>query len=129
MYIKDLETGRVRKYGSNRHDSLVISQDGRRLSYYNLQNGDGSRWGSYRFCDDEVHTPMEDETLAKYGADAYFNIGGWRDEEPAELIETELPEIKICGRCHTPWITTPLTEGAVFSYCPGCGAPLKRGEK
>lgn len=45
MYIKDLETGKVRIYGTDKHDSLVISGDGRILSYYNLQNGDGK-------CDD-----------------------------------------------------------------------------
>ena len=127
MYIKDLETGTVRKYGSDRHDSLRISDDGRVLSYYNLQNGDGSQWGDYRFCDDEGHTPEEDETLVKYGADAYFNIGGWRDEEPAELLQTDLPEIKICSRCHKPWITTTLVTGATFNFCPGCGAPFKGG--
>ena len=78
MWIKDLQTGEIRKYGTNHHDALMISDDGRTLSYENLQNGDGSRYGDYRFVvDDGGHIPSEDETLTKYGADAYFNIGGF----------------------------------------------------
>lgn len=77
MYIKDLQSGEVRKYGSNHHDSLCVSRDGTTLSYYNLQNGDGSRFGDYRFCDENGLTPEEDEVLMRYGAEAYFNIGGF----------------------------------------------------
>lgn len=79
MYIKDMETGEVRKYGLDCHDSLMISNDGRTLSYYNLQNGDGSAYGEYRFVvDEEGHTPEEDDVLIRHGADAYFNIGGFQ---------------------------------------------------
>ena len=53
MYIKDMTNGTVRRYGTNVHDSLQISDDGRTLSYENLQNGDGSRYGDYRFCDQD----------------------------------------------------------------------------
>ena len=38
MYIKDLTTGIVRKFGTDRHDSLVISDDGKTLIYENLQS-------------------------------------------------------------------------------------------
>jgi len=77
MYIKDLQGGEVRKYGSNHHDALRVSPDGTILSYENLQNGDGSRFGDYRFCDEDGLIPEEDEVLVKHGADAYFNIGGF----------------------------------------------------
>lgn len=77
MYIKDLQSGEVRKYGSNHHDALRVSPDGTILSYENLQNGDGSRFGDYRFCDEDGLIPEEDEVLVKHGADAYFNIGGF----------------------------------------------------
>lgn len=78
MWIKDLSNGRVFRYGHNPHDSLRISDDGRTLSYENLQNGDGSEYGEYRFVTDvNGKTPKEDETLLAYGADAYFDIGGW----------------------------------------------------
>lgn len=78
MYIKDLQTGHIRPYGSDRHDSLMISNDGRTLSYYNLQCGDGSKYGDFRFVVDEAgHIPSEDDVLMSHGAFAYFNIGGF----------------------------------------------------
>lgn len=84
MYIKDTLTGTIRKYGSERHDSLMISNDGTRLYYYNLQCGEGSQFGTYVFCTDEKGlTPNKDEVLLKHGAEAYFNIGGFNDAEYA----------------------------------------------
>lgn len=76
MFIKDLETGRVFKYGTDRHDSLRISGDGHYLEYRNLQNGEGSgEYGCYRFVvDEEGFIPEEDEVLVRHGADAYFDI-------------------------------------------------------
>lgn len=83
MWIKDLEDGTVRKYGTNCHDSLRISNDGRSLTYYNLQNGDGSMCGAYRFVtDEEGLTPDEDDVCIRHGADAYFNIGGFEERKP-----------------------------------------------
>ncbi len=94
MYIKDKITGEVRKYGTNCHDSLRIANDGKTLSYYNLQNGDGSAHGNYRFCVDEQGTlPCEDEVLIEHGANAYFNIGGFNEIDAAEL-ERITKEIK-----------------------------------
>lgn len=81
MYIKDMQNGTVRKYGSDHHDSLQISEDGRTLSYENLQNGDGSHYGDYRFVTDENgKIPGEDLDLIAHGADAYFNIGGFKKD-------------------------------------------------
>lgn len=77
MWIKDLQTGRVFEYGLDSHDSLRVSEDGRTLSYENLQNGDGSRYGDYRFVNENGQTPEEDEDLSEFGAEAYFNIGGF----------------------------------------------------
>ena len=77
MYIKDLTTGQVRKYGADRHDSLVISKDGKSLHYENLHNGDGSEIGNYRFCDENGNIPSEEETCILYGAPMHFNIGGF----------------------------------------------------
>ena len=82
MFIRDNENGNVRPYGTNHHDSLKISPDGRCLYYENLQNGDGSI-GGYSFVTDEGVVPKEDSVLARYGADAYFNIGGFEDAETA----------------------------------------------
>lgn len=77
MWIKDMLTGTIRKYGTNPHDSLRISDDGHYLVYQNLQNGEGSEYGDYRFVTDENgNVPKDDEVYLKYGADAYFDIGG-----------------------------------------------------
>lgn len=76
-YIKDLTTGNVREYGADRHDSLCISESGRYLSYYNLQCGEGSAYGCYRFTDENGKTPEEDEDHNRYGEHEYFNIGGF----------------------------------------------------
>ena len=93
MYIKDLQPGIVRPYGTNSHDSLVISDDGRTLSYYNLQNGDGSRYGDYVFCDDEGKIPKEIDVYIERGADIYFNIGGFDNAVIAEDINSIYPDI------------------------------------
>ena len=58
LYIQDVVSGRVFEYGGNCHDRLLISEDGRSLTYYNLQNGDGSCVGDYRF----FYEKPQDET-------------------------------------------------------------------
>lgn len=79
MWLRDNEDGEVRQYGTNHHDALVISDDGRYLYYENLQNGDGSRGGGYSFVTDEKgNTPIADEDLQKYGAEGYADIGGFK---------------------------------------------------
>ena len=79
-YIKDLQTGEIRKYGTDKHDSLKISGDGRTLSYYNLHCGEGSIYGSYRFCEEDGSVPEELTDLVAYGADCFFNIGGYKNK-------------------------------------------------
>ena len=77
MKIKDLTTGKIFEYGSNHHHALCISEDGRSLHFENLQNGDGSRFGDYRFVDDtEEKIPSETDHIV----DCYFNIGGFEYE-------------------------------------------------
>ena len=44
LYIRDKETGEEHRIGDNRHDMLVINEQGQ-LCYENLQNGDGCRTG------------------------------------------------------------------------------------
>ena len=77
MKILDLQSGLVHKYGSNPHDSLAISEDGRTLSYYNLQCGDGSSLGDYRFVMDDNKIPSESKTADALHCECYFNIGGF----------------------------------------------------
>lgn len=94
MKIKDLQTGEVHEYGTNCHDSLYVSQDGRTLTYYNLQNGDGSGVGDYRFVCDDEKVPAESETADAIHCEVYFNIGGWnhrrsQDNKPGDIISRE----------------------------------------
>lgn len=77
MKILDTQTGTIHEYGTDGHDSLYVSQDGRYLTYYNLQNGDGSGVGDYRFVCDDDKVPYESETADAIHAHVFFNIGGW----------------------------------------------------
>lgn len=103
MYIKDNVTGTVRLYGTNCHDSLEISEDGKYLTYYNLQCGEGSKYGGFSFVTDENGTlPKDDEVLVKHGAEAYFNIGGWPDINAVlDRIAEEIDEQIIPRSSHT----------------------------
>ena len=92
MYIKDLQTGVVRKYGTSQHDALRISDDGKELIYENLQNGDGSH-GDYRFCDEDGLIPEQDAELMRCGGEMYFNIGGF-DAIPRQAIDDAIAEIE-----------------------------------
>ena len=48
LWIKDKRSGRVHRYGSDQHDSLVIEDDGQSIIYRNLQNGESSHaWSDY----------------------------------------------------------------------------------
>lgn len=82
MYIKDMISGKVRKYGTSEHDSLRVSPCGRYLTYENLQNGDGSLVGDYRFCSEDGTVPEDAETPEE-AVGTYFNIGGF-DEAKKE---------------------------------------------
>ena len=75
MLIKDLQSNSVFEYGGC-HDSLSISEDGRTLSYYNLQNGEGSKYGDYRFVMEDGKIPAESETADAIHGCSYFDVGG-----------------------------------------------------
>lgn len=91
MDILDLQTGQIHEYGTNGHDSLYVSEDGRCLTYYNLQNGDGSGVGDYRFVCDDGKVPGESETADARHCEVYFNIGGWYEPRWTPTSEM-LPE-------------------------------------
>ena len=44
IYIRDKDSGIVRRVGDNHHDMLTINDEGQ-LCYFNLQNGGGCRTG------------------------------------------------------------------------------------
>ena len=93
MWIKDTISGKVRPYGTDSHDALRISEDGKHLSYENLQNGDGSEGGGYLFTDRDGRIPNECKELKAYGGFVYFDQGGDYQNE-GELYNrfTELME-------------------------------------
>ena len=102
MLIKDLETGIVREYGKDCHDSLAISPDGRTLSYYNLQCGEGSRYGCFRFVMEDGKVPDDSQTPDAMYAECYFNIGGFPSVKQikADVINEFLKELYPCKYKH-----------------------------
>lgn len=53
LRILDKDTGHEHIIGTDPHDTLYV-EDGV-VYYYNLQNGDGSKYGCYRFVDKEIY--------------------------------------------------------------------------
>ena len=124
MKILDTETGRVHVYGTDRHDSLAISEDGKALHYYNLQCGDGSMFGTYRFVMDDGKIPAESQTEDAMYCECYFNIGGFHDAVPfhGKWVKANEKE-HVCSHCSFG-VELPTVLGMTFKYnfCPNCGA-------
>lgn len=120
MKILDLQTGEIHEYGTNGHDSLAVSQDGRTLSYYNLQCGDGSKFGDYRFVCDDDKVPEESQTADALHCEVYFNIGGWSGErKKGEWIDTDNYPVRWkCSNCGR-------RDMHIFNFCPNCGADMR----
>ena len=53
LYIKDRHSGLIHKIGSDRHDSLSVTDNGT-VTYYNLQNGDGCIGSDSKLKDKKV---------------------------------------------------------------------------
>lgn len=61
MYIKNNTNGKIRRYGTDKNDSLVVSEDGKCLYYKNIEENCSSRYGIYSFCDENGKIPAEKE--------------------------------------------------------------------
>ena len=72
IFIKDNSTGMIHEYGSDCHDTLLLSEDGS-LHYYNLHTGEGSKFGSYSFCMEDGSDPRD---VPDYRCLPFLNIGG-----------------------------------------------------
>ena len=120
MLIFDKITGELREYGLNQHDSLAVSADGKSLYYYNLQNGEGSRYGSYLFTDEEGKIPKQDPVLLKHGATLYFNIGGFKKYSEWVHDGSKWANRWICANCKYKLFDERT------NYCPNCGASMER---
>lgn len=134
MYIKDNVTGRVRPYGTDCHDSLVISGDGRYLRYYNLQCGEGSEYGSYRFTDEKGRKPEEDEEREDWW---YFNVGGFKNGRTGNITDRNPHDRFHCGECGfmiCDWDAYGFEDETderfsydfAMKYCPNCGRKVEK---
>ena len=81
LYVKDNISGRVHEYGTNKHDALILQNDGS-LHYENLQCCAGTMFPEegYSFCNEDGTIPKWDE---KYGSEPYIDIGGEYYNKPA----------------------------------------------
>lgn len=116
MKILDTQTGDIHEYGTDGHDSLRVSQDGRYLTYYNLQNGDGSGVGDYRFVCDDDKVPSESETADAIHAQVFFNIGGWNKRQKAHWIQSGSEKF-YCSNCDN-------LRNVHDYYCEHCGSEM-----
>lgn len=99
IWIKDLATKKIHKYGSDCHDSLTLSDNGTSLHYYNLQNGDGSRFGDYKnpfsggyvFSDEKGRVPEEICDPNEYENSLYGGIGR---VSPIDAITKEIIDMR-----------------------------------
>ena len=77
LYLKDNTTGTIHEYGTNRHDALILQEDGS-LHYENLQNCTGTMFPEegYTFCEADGSDPRTSEEYIKHGVEPYIDIGG-----------------------------------------------------
>ena len=74
LFLRDNTNGTVHEYGTDKHDSLVLQEDGS-LHYYNLQNGAGTMFPEegYSFCLSDGSLPnfLYEEDIIDIGGDYY----------------------------------------------------------
>ena len=127
MRILDLQTGETHIFGDNCHDSLAISQDGRSLHYYNLQCGDGSNYGDFRFVMEDNKVPSESGTADAIHVESYFNIGGWTCDRNTKLVpDNNRPatykfKCLYCGGISYYHTANGKIRGCGYNFCPWCG--------
>ena len=136
LWIRDFATKKVRKLGTNSHDSLVSTDGGKTLKYYNLQNGCGSL-DDYRFCHEDG-TPLE---FDNYGDESIY-IG-----ESPEYVEKKSANwmfsgdyfyrTATCGCCG--YVVRAIAASVTledfqanmeqYRFCPNCGASMDAEEE
>ncbi|MGN0489360.1 MAG: hypothetical protein ACI4HO_08880 [Ruminococcus sp.] len=78
LYIRDNTNGKVREYGTDSHDTLVLQEDGS-IHYYNLHNGTGTQYPAegYTFSLSDGSDPRTlGEDYIEHGAEPFLDIGG-----------------------------------------------------
>jgi hypothetical protein len=64
LYVKDTTTGAIREVGKDQHDALWLY--GGALHYRNLQNGEGTLGGGYKWCDRNGNTEFDNDEYDNY---------------------------------------------------------------
>lgn len=112
LYIQNVVSGRVFEYGKNCHDKLLISEDGRCLTYYNLQCGDGSCVGDYRFYYEKPKIETEEDQRYDYDIDEWARMV--KHQSISELLAEERKKV-------VQEIRNLSSDYFEFAYCDECG--------
>jgi len=111
LFVRDNTNGRVHEYGTDRHDALILQEDGS-LHYENLQNGCGTMFPDegYSFCLKDGTVPTDSYP--------YIDIGGKRVLEIHAhwIINKEWAE---CSNCKE---ASKLAVLEHKDFCGACGA-------
>ena len=130
LWVKNNITGRVHEYGTDRHDSLILMEDGS-LHYENMQCCTGTQFPEegYSFCreDGTIPNPNDIET-----GDEFIDIGGTKNFTPvvqAHWVPTgtfdDFAKCSACGnRDHTLLAVHGSYSDNRYNYCPNCGAKM-----
>lgn len=119
LWVKDNKTGTVHEYGTDKHDSLVLQEDGS-LHYENLECSAGTKFPEegYSFCREDGTIPSPDGE-----EEGYLNIGG-DDFRPAPVrygrwILRDANGNGVCSRCNRQDHIDPQA-----THCRYCGAEM-----
>ncbi|WP_240377209.1 hypothetical protein [Bacillus piscicola] len=86
--VKDIAQKTEHIVGTNIHDTLEIQDDGT-ISYYNLQNGEGTRvFGDYRFVGNVDEMGMTVEFVSFEEIKNIYQQMEQKDEEKEKFIES-----------------------------------------
>ena len=74
LFVKDNTSGEIHEYGTNKHDALILQDDGS-LHYENMQCCVGTKFPKegYSFCLEDGTIPEWD---LKHGVEPYIDIAG-----------------------------------------------------
>lgn len=105
ILIKDnmsTKKNNVRLFGLNHHDALVISDNHGALTYYNMQNGDGSlggeEHGGYSFYNETLEDIEEypyNMYVENVAIDEYIRLFIGKDNDMANIWEPVIEAINI----------------------------------
>lgn len=111
LFVRDNTNGHVHEYGTDRHDALILQEDGS-LHYENLQNGCGTMFPEegYSFCFEDGTEPMWSAPCIDIGGEKSVGIHAhW-------IINKDRAE---CSNCKESSKIAVLEHK---DFCGACGA-------